>query len=243
MNGISSHHICPSLCYKLWNTKHLFFCWRPLGLPENSLFLNQCPQVRTLRIPKAEGYHQHQGEIIYLLLKKTLGLAERPFRCPVSPGVLPSDLPSSFNSALGLPYLEAVLIFSAPSLPFIPPPKPHAFFSQGIFGRIDRNYSKNRIFVGQAVACHLVPSWFTGGFELPCLATQDVTANRTLLIQLNKTEKFGMMGWRSPFCTVLPWRQAPYSVKSWKSWWALALMEWNMGPAQPKVALLCFTFD
>lgn len=87
-------------------------------------FLKRFPEVRTLRVPKAEGCHQHQGEIIYLLLKKILGLAGHPLRCPVSPRVLPSDLPFSFNSALGLPYLEAVLILSAPSPLFIPPPQP-----------------------------------------------------------------------------------------------------------------------
>lgn len=78
-------------------------------------------------------------------------------------------------------------------------PSHHTLFSQGIFGRIDRNYSKNRIFISQAVACHLVPSWFTGGFELPRLATQEATANRVWLIQLSKTEEFGMTGWKITF--------------------------------------------
>lgn len=78
-------------------------------------------------------------------------------------------------------------------------PSHHTLFSQGIFGRIDRNYSKNRIFISQAVACHLVPSWFTGGFELPRLATQEATANRASLVQLNKTEEFGMTGRKTPF--------------------------------------------
>lgn len=128
MSGISSHHICPSLCYELWTTKH-FFCpiKGTVGLPGQFIyyfFLKRFPEVRTLRVPKAEGCHQHQGKIIYLLLKKILGLAGHALRCPVSPRVLPSDLPFSFNSALGLPYLEAVLILSAPSPLFIPPPKP-----------------------------------------------------------------------------------------------------------------------
>lgn len=222
------------LCCEQWTTKHLF------APSKDHLFI----------------FFKQFLSWVSLKLKASTNIKEKLFISfwrkswtsswmPISSRVLPSDLPFSFNSALGLPYLEAVLILSSaptPSSSLLP--SHHTLLSQGIFGRIGRNYSKNRIFTSQTVACHLVPSWFTGGFEFPRLATQEATASGASMTELNVTAEFGM--WQhetSPFCTVVPWRQASYPAESWKLWLTSALMELNRCHDQPKVALLFSVFD
>lgn len=170
MTVVSSHHICPSLCDELWTTKHLFCPIKEsLGLPDDFFFLTS-----SLRL----------GLWDSIELKATTSIKEKLFISFWRKSWVWLDMLSDAWSLLGCFHLTR---HSLSSLPWAyltwkqfwsPLPSHHTLFGQGVFGRIDRNYSKNRIFSSQAVACHLVPSWFTGGFELPRLATQEATANR-----------------------------------------------------------------
>lgn len=193
MKVISSHPVCPSLCYELWTTKHLLAPSKNhFGFPSSLFFfLMNSP---SLRGSKTEGQHQHQGEIIYLLLKKILGLAGHSSGCPSLPGCFHLTChPLSTLPWVSLTWRQ----FWSSALPPLPSfllPSHHTLLSQGVFGRMGRNYSKNRIFTSPTVACHLVPSWFAGGFELPRLATQEATANRASMAELSGTAEFGMTG-------------------------------------------------
>lgn len=53
-----------------------------------------------------------------------LGIAGHLLRCPVSPKALSPELPFSFDSPLGLFYVETVLILTIPFPLLNSPPKP-----------------------------------------------------------------------------------------------------------------------